>query len=43
MEKYEAENYLLEKYESLIYEYSSLYKKSLKIDVLAELVLLELP
>lgn len=27
MNKYEAENYLLEKYESLIYEYSNLHSK----------------
>lgn len=30
MNKYEAENYLLDKYKSLIYEYSSLYAKELE-------------
>lgn len=30
MNKYEAENYLLDKYKSLIYEYSDLYAKELK-------------
>lgn len=30
MNKTEAENYLLDKYESLIYEYSGLHRKGLK-------------